>query len=323
MDRGIKTKILVTGGAGNIGGALVCKLIENPDNFVVVVDNLVTGHINKLPPKGQSDNWKFIKCDVNNYYDISAVMLSYSFDYVFHYAALVGVQRTLDNPVKVLNDINGIKNILDLSKNSRVKRIFYSSSSEVYGEPVEFPQNEETTPLNSRLPYAIVKNVGESFLKSYKKEFDLDYTIFRFFNTYGPKQSTDFVISKFIKRALDNEDLTIYGEGKQTRTFCFIDDNISTTIKALNSLECCNEVINIGSDLETSIADLAKLIIKITGSKSKIVNLPPLKEGDMTRRRPDISKMKKLLQRDLITLETGIEKIIKSEFLKNSSDHFS
>ena len=107
------------------------------------------------------------------------------FDFVFHYAAVVGVQRTLNNPALVLEDIQGIKNILDLCRRTGVKRVFYSSSSEVYGEPVEFPQNEETTPLNSRLPYAVVKNVGESFLRSYHKEYSLNYTIFRFFNVAG------------------------------------------------------------------------------------------------------------------------------------------
>src|SRR6185369_10068764 len=113
-----------------------------------------------------------------------------------------GVKRTLSNPVMVLNDINGIRNILNLSKNTGVKRVFYTSSSEVYGEPVEYPQNEHTTPLNSRLPYAIVKNVGEAFLRSFKKEYDLDFTIFRLFNTYGPKQSVDFVMTRFLSLAL-------------------------------------------------------------------------------------------------------------------------
>ena len=112
-------------------------------------------------------------------------MTSGGFDYVFHYAAVVGVHRTLQNPLAVLRDIDGIRNILELSKNTGVKRVFYSSSSEVYGEPVEIPQNESTTPLNSRLPYAIVKNLGEAYFKSYQQEFGLDYTIFRFFNKIG------------------------------------------------------------------------------------------------------------------------------------------
>ena len=155
----------------------------------------------KLPSK-EFTNWSFINCDVNNYTSISEIMLVNQFDYVFHYAAVVGVKRTQENPIMVLEDIQGIKNVLQLSKNSSVKRVFFSSSSEVYGEPVELPQNEETTPLNSRVPYAVVKNVGESFFRSYFKTYGLPFTIFRFFNTYGPNQSEDFVISKFLKAAL-------------------------------------------------------------------------------------------------------------------------
>ncbi len=239
-------------------------------------------------------------------------MTSYRFDYVFHYAAVVGVKRTLANPVMVLDDIQGIKNILDLSKNTGVKRVFYSSSSEVYCEPVELPQNEHTTPLNSRLPYAIVKNVGEAFCKSYHDEFNLDFTIFRFFNTFGPKQSTDFVISKFLRAALSNHDITIYGDGNQTRTFCFIDDNIEASIKIFEQNLFVNDVINVGNDILFTIKDLAELIIKLTNSKSKIVYLPPLKEGDMTRRQPDITKMKSVLERDLLPLEDGLKKLIES-----------
>ncbi len=227
-----KKSILITGGAGNVGSALVGTLVQNPEHFVVIVDNLITGSVQKLPSQKFS-NWKFIKADVNNFNELSAIMIHNNFDYVFHYAALVGVQRTLANPIKVLEDIEGIKNILSLSKNTSVKRVFFSSSSEVYGEPFEFPQNEETTPLNSRLPYAIVKNVGEAFLKSYKKEFDLDYTVFRFFNTYGPNQSEDFVVSRFIRLALLNKSLTIYGNGTQTRTFCYVDDNSFVTSKCM------------------------------------------------------------------------------------------
>ncbi len=181
-------KILITGGAGFIPSVLAEKLAEKPENKIVIVDNLLTGSLEKIP-KSIHNNIRFIKCDVNDFTNISSVFYSYSFDYVFHYAAMVGVKRTQENPVRVLEDILGIKNVLNLSKNTGVKHVYFSSSSEVYGEPVEFPQNEHTTPLNSRLPYAIVKNVGEAYLKSFKKEFDLDYTIFRFFNTYGQKQS--------------------------------------------------------------------------------------------------------------------------------------
>jgi UDP-glucose 4-epimerase len=233
------------------------------------------------------------------------------FDYVFHYAAVVGVQRTLDNPVMVLNDINGFRNVLDLSRATGVKRVFFSSSSEVYGEPVEFPQNEHTTPLNSRLPYAIVKNVGEAFLRSYHKEYGLDYTVLRFFNTYGPRQSEDFVISRFIQQAIDGKDITIYGDGRQSRTFCYIDDNIETTILCLRKNLLVNDVMNVGSADEITILDLAKLVISISKSSSKIKFLPPLKEGDMTRRKPDNSKMLSILNRPLLPLEEGIKRTLQ------------
>jgi len=305
--------MLITGGAGNVGSSMAQKLVNNPNYYVVVVDNLVTGEINKLPFVSHN-NFKFIKADVNKLSDISSTMLSHKFDYVFHYAAIVGVKRTLDNPIMVLEDIEGIKNILSLSKNTGVKRIFYSSSSEVYGEPVEFPQNEHTTPLNSRLPYAIVKNVGEAFFKSYQQEYGLDYTVFRFFNTYGPNQSIDFVIPRFISLALQNKEITIYGEGKQTRTFCYIDDNIDATVKIFENNMFINEVVNIGSDREVNILELAQLIISITGSKSLIKHLPPLEEGDMTRRQPDNTKMKQVLNRDLLPLEEGIRFILKKKF---------
>ena len=309
-------KILITGGAGNVGGALARKLVENLNYFVVIIDNLSTGSKSKLP-SNETSNWRFVNCDVNNYISISEIMLTNHFDYVFHYAAVVGVQRTQDNPIMVLNDIEGIKNILQLSKNSSVKRVFFSSSSEVYGEPVELPQNEDTTPLNSRVPYAIVKNVGESFFKSYFKSFGLHYTIFRFFNTYGPNQSQDFVIAKFLRAALNNQDITLYGDGTQTRTFCYVDDNINTCIKIFEENLILNDVINIGGAVEFTIKEVAQLIIKKTNSKSKIIHLPPLKEGDMTRRLPDNSKMIKILQNDLIPLELGIDLMLQHQDYKH------
>ncbi|PWL24344.1 MAG: epimerase [Fluviicola sp. XM-24bin1] len=306
------TRILVTGGAGFIGSVLAEKLILNKDNFVVIVDDLSTGSETKLPHHLPNDNWRFVKADVNEYREIAEVMLGENFDFVFHYAALVGVQRTQENPVKVLNDIEGFKNILSLSKSNGVKRVFFSSSSEVYGEPVELPQHEQTTPLNSKVPYAVVKNIGEAFLRSYQQEFGLDYTIFRFFNTYGPKQSDDFVMSKFLFKALKGEDITIYGDGSQTRTFCYCDDNVDACLKAFYENKVVNDVINIGGENEITILDLAHKIISVTNSSSKIVHLPALKDGDMTRRCPDNTKMKELLGRDLLGIDEGISRLLAS-----------
>lgn len=300
------SKILITGGAGNVASALAKKLSEDSNNYIVIVDNLSTGSIDKIPVK---ENVKFIKADCNIYNDIVPIFGRYNFDFVFHYAAVVGVKRTLANPMMVLDDIEGIKNILTISKNSGVKRVFYSSSSEVYGEPFEIPQNEKTTPLNSRLPYAIVKNVGEAFFRSFQQEYGLDYTIFRFFNTYGPNQSEDFVMAKFVKAALKNEPIYIYGDGKQTRSFCYVDDNIDTCVKILNENICINDVINIGSHKEQTILSLAEEIIKFTKSSSEIIYLPALPEGDMARRCPDNSKMLSILDRDLISVEQGVEKL--------------
>lgn len=302
--------VLVTGAAGFIPSSLVDMLLENGYK-VVGVDNFLSGNFHNVC---SHPNYVFIRADANDFGDMSTIMTRFGFDYVFHYAAVVGVKRTTDNPVLVLNDIQGIKNILDLCKNTGVKRVFFSSSSEVYGEPVEIPQHEETTPLNSRLPYAIVKNVGESYLKTYQKEYGLDYTIFRFFNTYGPRQSPDFVISKFMNAAFEGRDITIYGDGLQTRTFCYIDDNLEFTRKVLEENLFVNDVVNVGHDYQYTMIELADIIKRLIPTNSKIVHLPPLKEGDMRRRQPDISKMKNILQRNLLPLEEGVSRILKARF---------
>lgn len=302
-------KLLVTGGAGNVGGALVEKLIQDEHNFVVVVDNLSTGYLTKLP-QTNTGNWKFIEADVNDYEAISAVFLDEQFDYVLHFAAVVGVLRTQENPISVLNDISGIRNILELSKQTAVKHVYFSSSSEVYGEPVELPQHEHRTPLNSRVPYAVVKNVGECFFRSYQQEYGLPYTIFRFFNTYGPNQSTDFVVSKFLAAALKHQDITIYGDGSQTRTFTYVDDTVDTCLAILNGGLLLNDVVNIGSDKLMTVLELAQLVIRLSNSRSKIIHLPALKEGDMTRRQPDNTKMKEILGKDLIPVEDGIKRMM-------------
>ncbi len=300
-------RILVTGGAGNVASAVVRKLADNGDNDIVVADNLLTGSADRVPV--HMPNVCFIKCDVNDFQDISSLFYAFDFDYVFHYAAVVGVQRTLDNPLWVLRDITGIENLLRLSKNTGVRRIYYSSSSEVYGEPFEVPQNEDTTPLNSRLPYAVVKNLGEVYLRTYHREFGLEYIIFRLFNTYGPNQSDDFVLPRFVRAALQNQDIPVYGDGSQTRTFCYVDDNVDACLAAHYKGRFVNDTVNIGGADEISIRDLAELVIRVLDSGSKIRNLPPLPEGDMTRRRPDLHKMGELLAREPVSLEEGIRRL--------------
>ncbi len=299
--------ILVTGGAGNIASALVKALVAKPDNHVVVVDNLLTGSLSKLPPA--QSNMSFVKCDVNDFNDISGIFYAHRFKYVFHFAAVVGVERTLAHPLLVLEDIKGIENVLRLSKNMGVERVYYSSSSEVYGESVELPQHEETTPLNSRLPYAVVKNLGEAYCRSYEQEFGLPYTIFRFFNTYGPHQSEDFVIPRFVCKALRNEDIPIYGDGQQTRTFIYISDNIDVCTRIHESGKFLNDVVNVGGEDEITILDLAKTVVRVTGSSSKLKFLAPLGEGDMKRRKPDLTKMKQVRE-TRVSLEQGIKNLV-------------
>ena len=299
---------LVTGGAGNIASAVVRVLAQDPSNFIVVADNLLTGSMSKVPLG--APNVRFVKCDVNVFNDIAPLFFTHHFDYVFHYAAVVGVQRTLNNPLWVLRDVTGIENVLNLAKNTGVKRVYYSSSSEVYGEPVEYPQHEQTTPLNSRLPYAVVKNLGETYLRAYHREFGLSFAILRFFNTYGPNQSDDFVVPRFLLQALRGEDITIYGDGAQTRTFCYVDDNVDACLR-LHASDADSETINIGSDEEVSIRSLADRVITVTGSRSRIVFKPPLAEGDMSGRRPDISKMRRLLGRELTPLDAGLERLVE------------
>lgn len=311
-----EAKILITGGAGNIAGSLARRLVEGGRNQVIVVDNLQTGSPDKLP--APSPLFTFIRADVNNYADVAPIFTSYRPDYVFHYAATVGVARTLKNPMQVLEDIDGLRNVLTLSKGTGVKRVFYASSSEVYGEPVELPQKEDTTPLNSRLPYAVVKNLGEIYFRTYQREFGLPFTIFRFFNTYGPLQSEEFVISRFVARAIRGEDLTVYGDGLQTRTFCYVDDSVDFQLLSLEKELFVNDTVNVGSDLEITISDLAELVRTIVNPRVKIIHLPPLPEGDMTRRRPDNSRMKAALARDLLPLSDGIR--ATADFIRRMSE---
>lgn len=147
-------------------------------------------------------------------------------------------------------------------------------------------------------------------MRTFQREFGLPYTIFRFFNTYGPRQSEDFVLPRFVRAALAGIPLRVYGDGSQTRTFCYVDDTVETCVTAHAEKACENDVINIGSDAEISILDLAHAVIHVTDSRSPIEFLPPLAEGDMNRRCPDISKMRQLLKRPLLPLEEGIRKLV-------------
>ncbi len=304
----MKNYILITGVAGNIGSYLALALLKKNYN-VIGIDNFLTGDKKKLPSKSNS-NFKFIFGNVNSKSKLSSIFKLYKIEFVFHFAAVVGVQRTQEYPLKVMEDINGTRYLLELSVKYNINRFFYSSSSEVYGEPLKLPLNEDNSPFNSKLPYSVVKNVSENFIKIFQEQFNLNFTIFRFFNTFGPNQSEDFVIPKFVKLALKNEQIPIYGDGSQTRTFIYIDDNVETIINCFEKKLYINDILNIGSYTQYKIIDLAKLIIHLTNSSSQLKYLPALSRGDMRRRQPDNNKMKTALGRRPLRLTVALKKYI-------------
>ncbi|MBI2541600.1 NAD-dependent epimerase/dehydratase family protein [Candidatus Woesearchaeota archaeon] len=305
-----KASVLFTGAAGFIGSHTVDKLLSE-GYFVVGVDNLLTGKMENLKNALNNPNFRFIKGNIQHKKFFKNIFWDYKFDYIFHYAAVVGVERTLQKGVSVLHDIYNMENICKFAADNGVKRVLYSSSSEVYGDPVHYPQNEDDTPLNARLPYAAVKSLSEVWLQTYAEKYGFGHTIFRFFNTYGPRQSPDFVMSRFIIQALKGWPITIYGDGNQTRTFCYVKDNTNFTTSCLANDETCNTIINVGSNIPITIKELAKLVKRLSNSTSSINYLPARKKGDMKGRQPCIKKFIKWYPKPFVPLEEGILRTIK------------
>ena len=302
--------VLVTGGAGFIGSWMCMSLLELGAR-VVCVDDLSTGKRENVAHCRQYGNsFVFVQADANSKKALATIFSKYKPQYVLHYAAFLGVRRTLENPFKVLVDIEGIKNILELSRKHNVTKALFSSSSEVYGELNGTTAVEHRTPINSRLPYAAVKALGEIYFRTYYEEYGLPTVSLRFFNVYGPRQESSaygFVTAIFMRQAMAGKPLTIFGKGLQTRDFVYIKDNIEATLKALLDHKIKGEEINIGTGKETSVIDLAKKIAKLSGKSSKIKFLPPRKKGDMLGRCPDITKMKRLLKyQPRYTLDRGL-----------------
>ena len=299
-------KCLVTGGAGFVGSHL-CEALAK-DHEVYCLDSLLTGKKENI----KNPKIKFIKEDVLDKNSLERIFDKNGFDWVFHYAAIVGVKRTLENPLEVLEDSEGIKNILDLSRKHNVKKVLFASSSEVYGQPVEIPEREDGH-LNAKMPYAVTKLFGENLLKAYYEKYGLRTTSLRFFNVYGPRQDSSdygFVVGIFIKQVLSNERPTIFGDGSQTRDFVYINDNIGASIKAMESEKTDGEVINIGTGVPVSILHLAEKIVELCGK-----NLEPIfidnDRNDIKHRFPDVSKMRKLIEfKPRYNLEKGLKETI-------------
>ncbi|MDA9607173.1 SDR family oxidoreductase [Candidatus Actinomarina] len=305
---GNKLNIVITGGAGFIGTHLVEKFLEKSHN-VIVVDNLLTGLKANLDNFTKSKKFSFIDLDVQNHIEIEGEV-----DYVLHLASAASPKAYTDNPINTLKAGSiGTINTLGLAKAKHAKYLL-TSTSEVYGDPEISPQPESywgrVNPNGVRSMYDEAKRFAEAAVSSYNRIYNIDSRIVRLFNTYGPKMKINDgrVVTNFIVQALNGEDITIYGKGNQTRSFCYVSDTVAGIIKAMDSES--NEVFNIGNPNEITILQLAEIIIQLTESKSG-VKYQELPDDDPTQRKPDIGKAINILDwKPDIGLEEGLNKTI-------------
>lgn len=309
---------IIAGGAGFIGSHLVESLLK--DSFkVICVDNLVTGRERNIKEFLNNPNFKFLNHDVVNLLNLKKA------DFIFHLASPASPNKRheksyIKKPIDTLlaNSL-GTYNLLELARKTNSK-FLYASSSEVYGDPSISPQNEEyfgnVNPNGVRSVYDEAKRFGEAMTMAYFRKFDLDTRIIRIFNTYGPKMEDDGrVVVNFILQALGGKPITVYGDGTQTRSICYIDDLVLGLKKAVLTQGAKGQVINLGNPEEMTILSLAKLIKEMTNSKSEIT-FEELPEDDPKRRNPDISKAKELLDwTPRFDAKEGLKKTI--EYLKN------
>jgi len=306
--------ILITGGAGFIGSHLCKKFIETTYS-VVCVDNLITGSKDNIKELLDNPGFKFIEHDISE-----PLYLDESIDWVFHFASLASPKHYLGQPIKTLKSgLLGTHNCLGIAKDKKAKFIL-ASTSEIYGDPLIHPQPEEywgnVNSVGVRGCYDESKRGAEALAYAYMRQHNLDVRVVRIFNTYGPNMQIDDgrVVSNFIVQALKGKDLTVYGEGKQTRSFCYVDDLVEGILK-FTEIDY-KMPINLGNHCEFTIIELADLVLKLTNSKSKISYLP-LPEDDPRQRKPDISKAKAILKwESKIPLEEGLKKTI--DYFRNN-----
>ena len=317
-------RILVTGGAGFIGSHLSERLISD-GHEVVVLDSVSTGKFSNLNRILDSSSLQVVQGSILDTNVLNPLIKNV--DYVFHLAAAVGVFNIVNNPLaSLLTNIRGTENVLEAAHNSN-KPVFLTSSSEVYGKNISDSLKESDdrivgSPVTLRWSYSEAKAIDESLAYAYHIEKQLEVRIIRFFNTVGPRQlgAYGMVVPRFVKAALANEPITIYGDGKQTRCFAHVFDVIDAVIAIAFAENTVGKVINIGNNFEISINDLAKKIINETGSKSQIVYVPYAEaygDGfeDMARRVPTIDLINQLVgwkpQRDLSTMISDISEDMK------------
>ena len=299
---------LVTGGAGFIGSHLCDRLMtEGFKN--ICVDNLITGTINNIEHLFKNKNFEFIKHDISK-----PIKIKGRIDYVLHFASPASPVDYLNYPIQTLKVGSlGTHNTLGLAKEKKAKFIL-ASTSEVYGDPLVHPQVENywgnVNPVGIRGCYDESKRFAEAIVMAYRRVHKIDTRIVRIFNTYGPRmrKKDGRVIPNFISQALEGKALTVYGDGAQTRSFCYINDLIDGIYKLINT--SINEPVNLGNPGEFTILELANIVIKLTKSKTKIV-FKTLPQDDPKQRRPDISRAKnKLHWQPKIKLEKGLNKTI-------------
>ena len=304
----VTMNIVITGGSGFVGSYLCEKLI-NDGHKIIVIDNLLTGSRENINDLLDNENFSFIEHDVQDHIEIEDKV-----DYVLHFASAASPKAYTEHPVNTLKAGSvGTINTLGLAKKHSAEYLL-ASTSEVYGDPLISPQNEEywgnVNPNGERSMYDEAKRFAEAAVATYSRSYGLKTKIVRIFNTYGPRMQLNDgrVVTNFIVQALRNENITIYGDGTQTRSFSYVEDTVAGIISLMNSTEY--DVFNIGNPNEMTVGQLAEKIVKLTNSTSEIKYLE-LPNDDPKQRKPDITKAKtKLNWEPKVNLDEGLAKTI-------------
>lgn len=301
-------KILITGGAGFIGSHLCDKLISKENN-IICLDNFYTGNKQNVKQHLFKENFEILRHDITT-------PLNLEVDEIYNLACPASPIHYQYDPVQTTKTcVHGAINVLDLAKNLNVK-VLQASTSEIYGDPIIHPQNEDywgnVNPIGIRSCYDEGKRCAETLFFDYWRQYNLKIKVIRIFNTYGPRMALNDgrVVSNFILQAIQNKPITIYGDGTQTRSFCYIDDLTDAIVNMMKTKKSFTGPINLGNPNEFKIVELAELILKYTHSKSKIKFLS-LPEDDPKQRKPDISKAKEIIKwSPKISLDDGIKETI-------------
>lgn len=307
--------ILITGGAGFIGSNLIDLLIKNDNFHIICIDNFFTGKMKNIEKFINKSNFTLINQDI-----IDTINIDRDINEIYHLACPASPPKYQIDPTYTLKiNFIGTMNILELAVKKKSK-ILFTSTSEIYGEPLVSPQNENyrgnVNTIGIRSCYDEGKRISETLMMDYHKKYNIEIRIARIFNTYGPNMDKydGRVVTNFIRQMLNKEDITVYGNGNQTRCFCYVDDTVNGLFKLMNSNY--NLPVNIGNENEISIYSLIHTLISIIKSKSRIT-YHPLPSDDPTNRKPDISLAKKILDWEpKINLINGLIKTI--DFIKNN-----